>query len=275
MADVFLSYRNTPTRRAYIERLRLCLDSFELSVWWDYGLEAGVAYEEQIIGELRSAAIICPIWCEKSILSDWVIREARFGLDQGKLLPARIQQVAPPAEFEPIQCQDLVDWAGSPESYLITAFAGSISKRLRRNLSPISDKLRALRNLPELPPLSSEPQTVAAGQVAQLQIERTAQMSAGGSAFHIFWNKERLGQIRMGNSSAFDLAPGRGNLQIGMRHVIKRSLHVTAPISLSLKLGEVTRVKIKVGANLWGFPPLQFLVDDDAEPQTRGWVENL
>jgi hypothetical protein len=59
-----------------------------------------------------------------------------------------------------------------------------------------------------------------------------------------------------------------------MYHALKRTLHLTAPLNLSLREGEVTRVKIKVGSNLWGFPPLLFWVNDETTQQTRGWVEN-
>lgn len=155
MPDVFLSYRNTPERRAYVERLQLLLDAYGLTVWWDYGLEAGKGYETQIVTELQAAGLIMPLWCEESIHSVWVAREAKFGLDHEKLLPARLQAVRPPDPFEPIQAQDLVGWDGAVESFQITALAAAICAKLGKALSPAADKLRALRALSSLSPLSN------------------------------------------------------------------------------------------------------------------------
>lgn len=154
MANVFLSYRNTPERRAYVERLRLVLDAYGLSVWWDYGLAAGKDYEPQIMAELAAAGVIIPLWCEESIHSEWVAKEARFGLDHKKLLPARLQSVRPPDPFEPIQAQDLIGWDGSVESFQITTLAAAICSKLGATLTPAGDKLRAMRALAPLAPLS-------------------------------------------------------------------------------------------------------------------------
>jgi len=72
LADVFLSYRNTVERRAFVKRLALLLRAHEVSVWWDYGLEAGESYRAQITEELSVARIVAPLWCAESITSKWV-----------------------------------------------------------------------------------------------------------------------------------------------------------------------------------------------------------
>jgi hypothetical protein len=164
MADVFLSYRNTPERRLYVERLRVALDAYGLSVWWDYGLEAGKGYEPQIMAELAAAGLVVPIWCAESIRSEWVAKEARYGLENKKLLPARLEAVRPPDPFEPIQAQDLVDWNGAVESFQITALAAAICTHLGKTLTPNADKLRALRALKSLTPISVGTASSSEGQ---------------------------------------------------------------------------------------------------------------
>ena len=154
MADVFLSYRNTPLRRSYVERLRLVLDAYGITAWWDYGLEAGLEFEPQIMAELEKANLVVPLWCEESVLSEWVAKEAAHGLKRNKLMPARLQSVPPPLDFGHIQSQDLVQWQGTADGYQVIALAHAINQRIGRDFSPQSDKLRALTSLPALNPLN-------------------------------------------------------------------------------------------------------------------------
>lgn len=55
MPDVFLSYRNLPDRRVLVDRLAAILEAHGLSVWWDYGLEAGAPFREQIFAKIDAA----------------------------------------------------------------------------------------------------------------------------------------------------------------------------------------------------------------------------
>jgi hypothetical protein len=81
MADVFICYRNTPERRALVRRLAAILRAHEVTVWWDYGLEAGESYRAQITTELANARLVAPLWCEESVNSQWVRMEVE--LDKG------------------------------------------------------------------------------------------------------------------------------------------------------------------------------------------------
>lgn len=111
MADVFISYRNLPERRAYARRLATILRAHGIEVWWDFGLAEGESYRQQITDELGRARVVVPLWCAESILSKWVAMEAEFGRD--KLLPVRLQNVAPPDAFEAIHAADLIGWDGT------------------------------------------------------------------------------------------------------------------------------------------------------------------
>jgi formylglycine-generating enzyme required for sulfatase activity len=157
MADVFISYRNTPDRRAIVRRLATILRAYEVTVWWDYGLEAGESYRAQIMTELANARIVSPLWCAESVVSRWVRMEAEFGKD--KLVPARLQKVTPPDAFEAIQAADLIGWDGAIGSPRAGAFVRRICERLgRRSVAPVD----MIEELASLPPVLALPETALA-----------------------------------------------------------------------------------------------------------------
>jgi hypothetical protein len=161
MADVFLSYRNTPERRAIVRRLATVLRAYGVTVWWDYGLEAGESYRAQIMNELANAHIVTPLWCAESVMSPWVRLEAEVGKD--KLVPARLQKVAPPDAFEAIQAADLIGWDGTVGSPRVQAFVRRICESLGRASRAPTDMLEDLANLPPVRPL---PESVPPAPVA-------------------------------------------------------------------------------------------------------------
>ncbi len=167
MADVFISYRNTPERRVIVRRLSTILRAHEISVWWDYGLEAGESYRAQITAELSNARVVAPLWCAESVLSPWVKMEAELGRD--KLVPARLQKVVPPDAFEAIQAADLIGWDGAVGNPRLLEFVRLICRRLGRPaLAPtdmIEDlgQLPAVAPLPEIAPLAAQPAAPSVG----------------------------------------------------------------------------------------------------------------
>lgn len=273
MADVFLSYRNSPLRRRYVERLRIALDAYGISAWWDFGLEAGADFEDQIFAELNTASLICPIWCCESIKSKWVFKEASVGIDQDKILPIRLQSVTPPSKFELIQSHDLVDWSGSTESYQITSLASAITNRLGTNLQPIPDKLRVLGSLPALPPLGKDANEES--PLATLLIERAKQMSLGATMMDLFWNGERIGEIKRGKSIEFKILSGRGELQLGMRHATEKEMIFSEPLTLTLQEGRTSFVRLKVDKNLYGYPKVNFWVDTNSVAIKKDWKNRI
>ena len=163
MADVFISYRNTPERRAFVKRLAVMLRAHDVSVWWDYGLEAGESYCAQITGELAKAGVVAPLWCSQSIHSKWVAMEAEFGKD--KLVPARLQKVVPPDAFEAIQAANLIGWDGNVAYPRALAFVRTICERLGKPTQAPADMMEDLADLRLLAPLPefTLPDPVAVG----------------------------------------------------------------------------------------------------------------
>ena len=165
MADVFISYRNTPERRALVRRLAAILRAHEVTVWWDYGLEAGESYRAQITTELAKARVVAPLWCAESVNSKWVRMEAELGKD--KLVPARLQRVTPPDAFEAIHAADLIGWDGAVRDTRVLEFARRICERLGHVAIAPTDMIEELAHLPAVPPLPEiAPVTVGPASVA-------------------------------------------------------------------------------------------------------------
>ena len=179
MGDVFLSYRNTPERRAIVRRLATVLRAYGVTVWWDYGLEAGESYRAQIMTELASARIVAPLWCAESVQSPWVRMEAEFGKD--KLLPVRLQKVAPPDAFEAIQAADLIGWDGAVGSPRLQDFIRLVCKRLDRAATAPTDLIEELAELPPVKPLPEAAPVVAAP---------SAPAPAGSAHDYAFWERQ-------------------------------------------------------------------------------------
>ncbi|MFN7178436.1 S8 family serine peptidase [Hyphomonas sp.] len=152
MADVFISYRNTEDRRAIVSRLATILRSHGLTVWWDYGLAAGVGFKEQIERELIAAKVVIPVWCSESVKSDWVKREATLAED--KLLPVRLQKVSPPTGFEHLHAHHLESWTGSILDPQLDEFVKAVCARAGHVEEISADTKSELAKLPRLKTLS-------------------------------------------------------------------------------------------------------------------------
>lgn len=174
MADVFLSYRNLEDRRRLVTRFATILRAHEISVWWDYGLDAGESYRDQITRELAQARLVIPFWCEESVASKWVGMEAELGRD--KLFPARLQRVAPPPAFEAIHAAHLETWDGSILDPQLDEFVRDICAKLGKPARLPADTKKELSRLPKLKPL---PQPKA--KPAPVAPRRAAPARAGGA----------------------------------------------------------------------------------------------
>jgi hypothetical protein len=162
VAEVFISYRKTPERRAIVRRLAVILRAYGLSVWWDDNLVAGEKYRERIIKELDEARIVAPLWCEESIVSEWVLNESAMGA--GKLMPAFLQRVPPPQAFEGFHAADLTGWDGAANSPRLQNYVREICTKLGRPAVVPIDLMEELSSLPALmplPDLTSEPTSAA------------------------------------------------------------------------------------------------------------------
>ena len=114
MSDVFISYaRSTePVARQVAESLR----RLGYSVWLDDQLPAHRAYSDVIEERLRAARSVVVIWSADAVKSEWVRSEAALAREGRKLVQLTVDRARLPMPFDQIQCADLSDWSGRPDS---------------------------------------------------------------------------------------------------------------------------------------------------------------
>ena len=127
MADIFLSYDSDD--RPVAELLAAKLDEGGWSVWWDQVIPVGETWSEYIKEQLDEARCVVVLWSSNSVTSGWVTKEARYAIKKGILLPARIEEVEVPFEFDEVQAANLVDWDGE-ESAGLKHFIDGIQRRV-------------------------------------------------------------------------------------------------------------------------------------------------
>lgn len=121
MSDIFLSYKRS--RRPVVERLATALKMHGWDVWFDAHLTEGEQFRKEIERELEGSRCAVVLWCDQSLVSDFVLDEASWAKTQGVLVQARWQDVQVPLGFGQHQSVDLIGWdRGLPQlTKLITA----------------------------------------------------------------------------------------------------------------------------------------------------------
>ncbi len=108
MTDIFLSYASGDR-----ERVAPLVETFEAqgwSVWWDRHIVPGTSFDDMIEQALTQSACVVVVWTEESASSDWVRREALFGLDKDILIPVLLDDVEMPFAFRRTQAARLIGW---------------------------------------------------------------------------------------------------------------------------------------------------------------------
>ena len=105
MALVFLSYDHDDHARA--APIAAAIERAGHSVWWDQRITPGAEYNSEIEVAVERADAVVVLWSQSSVRSTWVRDEAAEGRDQGKLVPAIIDDVKPPMGFRQFQTIDL------------------------------------------------------------------------------------------------------------------------------------------------------------------------
>lgn len=113
MAQIFISYASADRDRARVLAERLGAQG--LSVWWDRTIPPGRVFDEVIQQALNDAGCVIVLWSNASVRSNWVKTEAAEAVAHDRLLPALIEDVAPPIEFKRIQAANLVGWDGDAD----------------------------------------------------------------------------------------------------------------------------------------------------------------
>ncbi len=126
MSDIFISYASQD--RAIAQRLATALAGEGWSVWWDRTIMPGKSFARMIEEALNDAKCVVVLWSTVSRDSDWVQNEARHGHERRALIPALIEDVKPPFEFQHIHAAPLIGWDGdaahSGYRQLVAAISG-------------------------------------------------------------------------------------------------------------------------------------------------------
>jgi TolB-like protein len=114
VTDIFLSYASGDR-----ERVAPLVETFEAqgwSVWWDRHIVPGTSFDDMIEQALTQSACIVVVWTEESASSDWVRREALFGLDKDILIPVLLDDVEMPFAFRRTQAAKLIGWTSEDQT---------------------------------------------------------------------------------------------------------------------------------------------------------------
>lgn len=134
MADLFISYSRHDRDR--IERLAGLLEQAGWSIWWDRRLHAGNSFDKVIETAIDEARAVIVAWSEHSVDSDWVRAEAAYAVEEGKLIPVRLDAAAPPLRFRHVQTIDLSGWRGADDEEAARALVADIAAMIGTPGSP-------------------------------------------------------------------------------------------------------------------------------------------
>lgn len=146
MADIFISYKSE--RKPYASRLAHIFQNYGFTVWFDYGLEAGESFVDRINAEIDAAQLVIPLWCSMSVDSEWVHKEANRALEQDKLYPVKLQDLAPPQAFDDLHSHDLTGWDGNAIFPRLDSFVEAVCNKLGRTFSLDANTRENLASLP-------------------------------------------------------------------------------------------------------------------------------
>ncbi len=135
MADVFVSYASADRERA--RSLSEVLGARGWTVWWDRTIPPGRVFDEVIQDELNAAKCVVVLWSPASVRSNWVKTEAAEAAARGVLVPALVDDVAPPIEFKRIQAANLTEWDGDAGHAEVATLLASVDRLVRGGAPPV------------------------------------------------------------------------------------------------------------------------------------------
>jgi hypothetical protein len=133
VADIFLCYASQDRETA--KSLAEAISNEGWLVWWDRKIPLGRRFDVVIAEELAAARCVIVLWSKDSCVSQWVVEEARDGLERGALIPVLIEAVRPPIGFRSIQTADLSKWMGNSTDMAFQQLLSEISSFFSRQPS--------------------------------------------------------------------------------------------------------------------------------------------
>ncbi|MBO6548843.1 MAG: diguanylate cyclase [Rhizobiales bacterium] len=140
MTDVFISYKSE--RRRAAEHLANILEIYGYDVWYDYRLVKGNNFNKEIDQKLRAAKVVIVLWCEMSVESDWVDREASLAVELNKFLPVKIENCSIKVAYHNKEYLDLTDWDGNPRTHALDSLFDEIERFTDKSPEPNYKELK-------------------------------------------------------------------------------------------------------------------------------------
>jgi hypothetical protein len=128
MADIFLSYARADT--AVASALAESLSDLGWSVWWDREMRSGEDFRAVIERELEASDCVVVLWSRHSVGSRFVLDEATYAHDEGKLLPVLIDDSSPALGFRAIHTTNLAGWQGGEATPDLTLLVRDIERHV-------------------------------------------------------------------------------------------------------------------------------------------------
>jgi hypothetical protein len=131
MSRTFISYKRE--RKDCAARLSAALKRRGIDCWWDLNLETGAEpYHRQIWRELERSDAVLVLWCRDAMNSNWVLSEAQYALNTGKLISAQIGDVTMMPPFNLQQLADLRTWAGGDSDHSLNKIVEQVNRLSRQ-----------------------------------------------------------------------------------------------------------------------------------------------
>lgn len=127
MAEIFISYKKEDAAR--VARIVEALRAEHLDVWWDQSIGSGDSWRRQIHDQIEAAKVVCVVWSNNSVGSEWVQEEAEHGKQRGVLCPVSIDEAIIPIGFKGIQASNLAGWRGDRKDPAWRHFVESIQAK--------------------------------------------------------------------------------------------------------------------------------------------------
>jgi hypothetical protein len=144
MADIFISYTSSDRPRA--ESLERWFQACGWSVWIDRDIELGEGWERRIKSELESARLVVVLWSADARRSDWVVREARGAMEDGRLLQIHATGLPLLPPFDQIQAVRMQSWSGEEGHSERMKLLETIAELLGTSLPPLAPEPTASVN---------------------------------------------------------------------------------------------------------------------------------
>lgn len=128
MAHVFLSYSRKDEARAL--RVIKGLESYGLTVWWDWRIDGGELWRREIARRLQDCGTVVVLWTKNAVQSKAVVEEASVGSKRSVLVPLYLEQCELPYGFGEINYLSLEGWDGNIHSDSFQRVVKSVQARL-------------------------------------------------------------------------------------------------------------------------------------------------